>query len=98
MVERLEGQLTPDTALLKTSEGRTKGEYVVLVDPDVASFEALRGPMSFVQTSRPDASAEAKRDVIGLRDHRLIIVPGDDAEHRAEDLLLSNAHLVVDIG
>ena len=47
---------------------------------------------------REDAAREPVDAVVGDADRVVVVVEGDDDEHRAEDLLLGDRHGVVDVG
>ena len=87
--------LAADTGDLVTAERRACGVLVVAVGPDAAGLDAAAHRVGAVAVARPHPGAEAVEGVVGDRQRLGVVGEGGHREHRAEDLLLEHAHLVV---
>jgi len=69
---------------------------LVGIDPYRASLERARDLPRALVIPRPDARGEAIDRIVGLLDHIVFIVKRQNAEDRAEDLLLRDRRFIVD--
>src|ERR1700692_1221800 len=84
-----------DARLLVSAERRMRGIGVVTVSPHAARLDRAAEAVEPVGITAPDARAEAVERVVGDRQRLLIVLEGRNRNHRPEDLLLEDAHLVV---
>src|SRR5262245_11794801 len=97
-VERVATELTAVAALLVAAERRGGVEHVVAVDPHGTGPDGARHPVRLAHVARPDAGREAVERVVALQDRVVLVLEGDDRDHRAEDLLARDAHVVAHPG
>src|SRR3954454_18589134 len=83
--------------LLVAAERGGRVEAVEGVRPDDARAHALRHPEDARALLRPDAGAQAVGRVVRLLDRLVRRAEGEDAQHRAEDLLLRDAVALRDV-
>ena len=83
--------------LLVATERRGHVAAVVLVDPHAAHAQGLGGQVRLGQVAGPDGGGQAEDAVVGDGNGFLGGVERDHRQHRAEDLFLGDAHLVVRI-
>src|ERR1700677_1529896 len=84
--------------LLVTAKRGTEVMRARRVDPYVAGFDERGGTMRGGKIARPDRSGQPVLDVIDRPQHLGFVRPSKHAEHRAEDFLARNPHLVRDVG
>jgi len=104
-VLRLEKHLvTPRTALaadargLGAAKGLTQIPHVLTVDETHAGLDGGRDAMRTPEILAPHVAAQAVRDVIGLGNRIGFVDEGDEAGNGAKNLLLRDAHAIVDVG
>mmetsp|Transcript_28936 Transcript_28936/g.62347 ORF Transcript_28936/g.62347 Transcript_28936/m.62347 type:complete len:321 (-) Transcript_28936:696-1658(-) len=86
--------LSAEARLLVPAEGRVGRVEVVAVDPHPARLDGPGDLVDLVRVARPHARAQAVDGVVG-DGHRLVGgLEGGDGGHRAEYLLLEDAHAV----
>src|SRR5262249_29403050 len=68
------------------------------VDLDRARLDLLRKAVHRARVARRDRRGQAVLRVVRLRDHIFVAGRFDDREHRPEDLLARDAHLLRDVG
>ena len=68
---------------------------MVAVHPDAAGLYPLSELERLVDVVGPDGGGEAVHRLVGDLERFLLVLEGDDGEHRAEDLLLGYLHAVV---
>ena len=68
---------------------------VVAVGPDPAGLDRATHAVGDVAVAAPDAGAQAVERVVGDLERLGLVLEGGHGQHRAEDLLLEDAHLVV---
>src|SRR5215472_17035798 len=90
--------LAADTRGLGTAEGLAQVAYVLAVDETHAGLDGGRHTMGAPEILAPHIAAQAVLDVIGLGDGIGLVAEGNEARHRSEDLLLGDAHAIVDVG
>src|SRR5688572_1626963 len=93
-VERAHAELPADAGHLVPAEGRLGMDRAVGVHADHAGLQRLRGPQRFADVAAPDRAAEAVRRRVGELERLLFGVERDDRDHRTEDLLLGDPHVV----
>src|ERR1039458_3922169 len=87
--------LPADARDLVASEGRPGGVQVVAVGPHPSGLDGPAHAVGEVPVSSPHASPETVEGVVG-DPHRVSLVgEGRDGQHRTEDLLLEDPHVVV---
>src|SRR5580704_12522536 len=96
--EALGPELPADTRFLEPTEGRRKVDRGERVEHVGARAHLARHTEAAVVVVRPDRSAEAVVRVVGDLDCVVVPVVRDHDEHRPENLLLGDLHLVVDVG
>src|SRR3546814_4297476 len=79
--------LPPVAAQLGAAEGRADIGRPVGVDPDHARLYLARHPVGTTQVVGPDARSEPVVAVVRDLERLRLVVEGNDAKHRAEDLL-----------
>src|SRR5256714_8663260 len=70
----------------------------VVVGPDHARLDPAGDPLALLAIRGPDRGAEAELGVVGQLHRLLVGIDRDDRQHRAEDLLFHDPHLVGDPG
>ena len=90
--------LAAEAAALVAAERRHVADRAIGVDPHRAGRERSLTFDSAAHVAGPHAGGEAVARVVGDRDRLLLVLERDDRQHRAEDLLLRDAHVVVDAG
>ena len=78
--------------LLVAAERRERVEGAA-VDLDLPGAHPPRDALGALRVGRPDAAGEAVDRVVGDPDRVVLVVVGDDRQHRAEDLLLGDRHV-----
>src|SRR3954471_19193037 len=96
-VDALEPVLAAEARLLDAGE-RAAEIDAVLVDRDVPAPDAPGYCLGTLGVRAPDAAREAVVRVVGDRHGVVLVVVGDHADHRTEDLLAGDRHRVVDVG
>src|SRR5205809_3393668 len=96
-LDRAEAALAPQPRLLVAAEGRV-GHDRVVVYADGAGPQRLRHAERPFDVGGEDAGAEAIRRVVGDADRFVLVGERDGRQHRPEDLLAGDLHLVVDVG
>src|SRR5580692_11536234 len=94
----LDAFLAPDAGLLVAAEGRAEEMLGDVVDPDIARFHGAGGAVRGYEIVGPDRAGEPVLDPVHLLQHRGLVAPFEDRENRAEDFLLADAHIHVDVG
>ncbi len=87
--------LATDTGLLVTTERGVGRVHVVAVGPDATGLDATTHAVGTVDVAGPEAGTQAELGVVGDRQGFGFGLEGGDADHRAEDFFLEDAHLVV---
>src|SRR6202044_4040740 len=87
--------LAADAGLLVTAERRMRGIGVVAIGPPPAGLDGAAETVAAVGVAAPDAGPEAVESVVGDRERFLVRLERRHRDHRAADLLLDDAHLVV---
>src|SRR5277367_5162605 len=90
--------LPAHTAVLVSAEWRVGAVGCAAVDAHEAGLDPTGYRQRMLQGARHDVAGQAVRAVVGNPDRVFLVVERDHAQHRAEDLLLGDGHLVVDIG
>jgi len=88
-------RLTTDTRLLVATEGRVGRVGVIAVGPDATGLDGATHAVGDVAVAAPDAGTEAIERVVADSNRFFFGLEGGHGQHRAEDLLLEDAHLVV---
>src|SRR3546814_2772057 len=89
--------LPPVAAQLGAAEGRADIGRPVGVDPDHARLYLARHPVGTTQVVGPDARSEPVVAVVRDLERLRLVVEGNDAKHRAEDLLPCDRQGRVDV-
>src|SRR5205814_394430 len=97
-VDRVAAELAPVAALLVAAEGRARIEHIVAVDPHRARADGARHPVRLAHVARPHPGGEAVGGVVALQHGVVLVLERDDGDHRAEDLLPRDLHVVPDAG
>src|SRR5437016_10600590 len=97
-VERVAAELASVAALLVAAEGRARVEHVVAVDPHRPRAQRARHAVRLAHVARPDPGGEAVGGVVALQHRVVLVFERDDGDHRAEDLLARDLHVVADAG
>src|SRR3546814_1239505 len=87
----------PVAAQLGAAEGRADIGRPVGVDPDHARLYLARHPVGTTQVVGPDARSEPVVAVVRDLERLRLVVEGNDAKHRAEDLLPCDRQGRVDV-
>src|SRR5215813_14465619 len=90
--------LAADTGGLGATKRLTQVPHVLAVDETHASLDGGCHAVSAPEILAPDIAAQAVLNVIGFADGIGLVVEGNEARHRAENLLLGDAHAIVDVG
>src|SRR5580693_9780040 len=96
--DRRETALAPNARTLIAAKGRKVARRPIGVDPDRAGLEALSHGERSPDALGPHACRKAVPRVVGDLDRLFLVVERDHREDRAEDFLLRNAHLGLDLG
>ena len=91
-------KLATDTRLLVSTEGQLVVDHVVLVDPDGTSLEGVGDLDGGVEVGGVDSGGKTVVGVVADLDDLLLGLELADGADRAEDLLLHNLHVVLDVG
>src|SRR6185312_6350822 len=83
--------------LLVPAEGKARERGVRAVDPDRARLDLARQPVAAGGIARPDRCNKAVLDVVREPDRFGLVLEWDDRDDGPEDLLLRDAHRVVDL-
>src|SRR6185369_16951192 len=84
-----------DTRLLVSAERGVRRIGVIAIGPDPARLDGAAEAVEPARIAAPDTGAETVERVVGDRERLVIILEGRDRNHRSENLLLEDAHLVV---
>src|SRR5918999_3300950 len=95
--EALGTELTADAARLDPAEGRDRVGQVA-VDPDRAGADPVGDGESALGVGGPDRAAEPEVRVVRDADRVGLVLVGDHRQEGAEDLLLRDRGVVVDVG
>src|SRR5580658_318598 len=87
-----------EAAVLVTAKRRHVAHRAISIDPYGARAHARADIDGATDAAGPDTGGEPVIRLIGDRDRLVLIVETNDAEHRAEDLLLRDPHTVVHAG
>ena len=96
--QRVLAKLASDTALLVSAERHRGVEVVHAVDPDGAGLEPVGGADGLVEVAGEDGGSETVDGVVRLVDDVVLVLELDDDTDGAEDLLLDNLHVRLDVG
>src|SRR6185436_2137174 len=88
--------LAAEAGVLHAAE-RTRHVDRVRVDSDRAGDHLTGDLETTLRVGRPNAAGQSERGVVGDPDRVRLVLVGDDAVDRAEDLFLGDAHGVVDV-
>src|SRR5262245_7632403 len=88
--------LAPEAALAVAAEGRVDAEVLAAVHGDRSGAEPAREPQRAGLVRSGDRAREPVARVVGDADGVVFVLVGNDAEHRAEDLVLRQRALVRD--
>lgn len=91
-------QFTAKTRLLEATEGSLVVDHVVAVDPDGSSPERVGDADGSVNVLGVDGGGKTVRGAVTNLDGLLLILELLDGDDGAEDLLLGDLHVAVDIG
>ena len=95
MVEHDLVRFTANAGFLVAAEGSVRRVGVVAVGPDAAGLDGAAHAIGHVAVAAPDAGAQPVQRVVGNRQCFGFVLEGGDSQHRAKDLFLEDAHLVV---
>src|SRR5260370_15388726 len=89
-------EFAPDARLLEAAEW---GERFMRrgIDNDASGLQLAGHPLRVIDVGREYTGLQPVASVIGDRDRFGFVAIGDDAQHRPENLLSRNPHLVCDI-
>src|SRR5437667_10636656 len=71
---------------------------MVAVDPPRPRADGARHPVRLAHVARPHPGGEAVGGVVALQHGVVLVLERDDGDHRAEDLLARDLHVVPDAG
>ncbi|KAJ6443171.1 WD40 repeat-like domain-containingprotein [Purpureocillium lavendulum] len=91
-------QFSANATLLDTSKGDAGVSVLAAVDPDHAGLDLGGDAMSTLEVLGEDGGAKAVRRVVGPADGLCFVAEPADDDNGAEDFLLEDAHLVLDLG
>lgn len=91
-------ELSADAGLLVTTEGELVVEHVVAVDPDGTGSERVGDAEGGVEVLGVDGGGKTVRGVVSELDDILLILELGDGTDGAEDLLLHDLHVGLDVG
>src|SRR5665647_619007 len=97
LVEAVSAELAAHAALLVAAPRGLAVGRVVGVDPGDAGAQRLDHAHGLGDVLRPDGARQAVDGVVGDRDGFLLALERDHDQHGPEDLLLGDAHRVVDV-
>src|SRR5690349_2126981 len=95
-VERRHPELPTDARHLVAAERRLRVHGAVRVHADHAGLESTRGAHRLADVAAPDRAGQAVGRRVGEAKRLFLRVEWDDRDHRPEDLLARDAHVVVD--
>jgi ParB family chromosome partitioning protein len=95
VVEHHRVALAADAGVLVAAERRVRRIEVVAVGPHPAGLDAAAHAVGLRAVAAPHRGAHAVQRVVGDRERVVGVLERRDRHHRAEDLLLEHAHLVV---
>src|SRR3954468_23087906 len=96
-LERLESELASEARLLVAPEWDPRKGRVRHVDAHRARLDPCGDPMAACGIAGPNGRHQPVLHVVREADRVLLVLEGDDRHDRAEDLLLRDRHLVVDL-
>ena len=94
MPQHHEVVLAADAGLLVAAEGTVSGVHVVVVNPHAAGLNFAASTVAGVLVARPHTGTEAEVGVVRNLDSFLEVLERGHGEHRAEDLLAEDPHIV----
>src|SRR4051795_1539496 len=94
LIERGLAEVAAVTGLLDAAVGHGRVDHLVRVDPYGADAQRPAGPVGQPEIAGPDAGGQPVLDVVGDAVGLLLRGELQHSHHRAEDLLLSDPHLV----
>src|SRR6266550_8944258 len=94
-LERVHAELASDAAALVTPEGRLLMNTPAAIDAENAGANAAGDPQRPADVAGPDRTRQAIGRVIDQPQDLILLGERDDGQHRAEDLLLGDAHSIV---
>jgi hypothetical protein len=97
LVEAGHAVLPADAAVLVAAEGHVGAVGRAAVDAHEAGLDPTSHGQRMLQRARHHVAGQTVGAVVGDPDRVFLVVERDDAQHRAEDLLLGDGHLVVDV-
>src|SRR6185312_4212044 len=98
LLDMLLAGLAAIAAHLVAAERHRRVHCLIAVHPDRAGAQRLCDLVRLADIGGPDAAAEAKGRGIGALDQFVGILERDRGDHGAEDFLLRDPHIVLDIG
>ena len=98
VLESVLSQLPSDTRLLVATERNLRVKLVGAVDPGGTGAQLLARPEGTVDVLGEDGGGKTVDGVVGLANDVLIVIKLDDNTNGAEDLLLDDLNVVLDIG
>src|SRR5712691_7449047 len=84
-----------DTRLLVAAEGGMRRIGMIAIGPDAARLDGAAEAIEPARIAAPDTGTEAVERVVGDRERLVVIPEGRDRNHRPENFLLEDSHLVV---
>ncbi|ENN88749.1 hypothetical protein RHSP_43422 [Rhizobium freirei PRF 81] len=87
-----------DAGILDPTEGGRQVAHIFRIHPDHAGFEMIGETEGAGDVGGPEIARQAVLDIVGKRERIGFILEGDGGQHRPEDFLLGDAHLVVGAG
>src|ERR1700727_1603874 len=96
--DRCETALAPNAGALIAAEGGKVAYRPIGVDPDRAGLEALGHGEGSPDALGPHARCKPVLRIVSDLDRLFLVVESDHREDRAEDFLLRDAHLGLDLG
>ena len=97
-VEGVVAAFAADAAAFDAAERRAQVAHVLRVDPAHAGVDRVRHAMRALQVVRPDVGGQPVLRGVGQADRLGLVVERHRHEHGPEDLLLEDAHRLVDVG
>src|SRR5882757_7665537 len=91
-LQPVSAEFDADAGALDAAEGNVRPHCRMLVDPRTARIEASRNLGSTLDIAAPDGASEAVLAVVGGSQRVVLVVERRDGQHRAENLLLDDAH------
>src|SRR5260370_18757545 len=86
------------TAHLVAAERHRRIHRLIAIDPNRSGAKRLCNPMRVADILGPDPAAEAEGGGVGALDQFVTVFERDRRDHRPKDLLLSDPHIVLDVG